>query len=94
MCRHIAETEGSVHSFVHGLRMPNEVFFHKNPKLLGISVSFITTHFGTLSSIIQPLFLQKTKFLYTNPKCVRMDLGLGLKFGPQRIKYLAIVCPY
>ena len=73
----------------HGLLMPNEAFFHRNPKLLGLGRQFgqtiwadkfwgifgqfISTHFGKVSplsmfSINQPLFLQKTKPLYPNPK--------------------------
>ena len=41
--------------------------------ILGIFGQFISTHFGTVSplsmfSINQPLFLQKTKLLYPNPK--------------------------
>ena len=65
---------------IHGLRTPNEAFFHQNQELLdgqtnwadkvwgiwGIFGRTISTHFGTVSplsmfSIIQPLFLQKTK---------------------------------
>ena len=38
--------------------------------------------------INQPLFLQKTKPLYPNPKYV-----LGFEFGPQRIRDLAMECP-
>ena len=59
----------------------------------GIFGQFINTHFGTVSplsmffmfSINQPLFLQKSKPLYLNPKYL---------FGPQRIRDLVIVCPY
>ena len=45
----------------------------------------ISTHFGTVSSlsmisIIQPLFLQKTKLLYPTPKYF-----FEFEFGPQRI---------
>ena len=61
----------------------------------GIFGHFISSHFGTVSplsmfSIIQPLFLQRTKPLYPNPKYF---LGLGFEFGPQMIRDLAIVCP-
>ena len=50
----------------------------------GIFGRTISTHFGTVSplsmfSIIQLLFLQKTKPLF--------------EFGPQRIRDLAFVCP-
>ena len=83
----------------HGLRTPNEAFFHfglgqtnwadKFWGIWGIFGQTISTHFGTVShfsifSIIQPLFLQKTKPLY---------LGLGFEFEPQRIMVLAFVCP-
>ena len=53
-----------------------------------------TTYQHTVSSlsmfsIIQPLFVQKTKSLYIpHPKY----LGLGFEFGPQRIRDLAFVC--
>ena len=56
---------------------------------------FISNHFGTVSPlsmfpINQPLFLQKTKpFIYI--PIPNIYLGLGLKFGPQRIRDLAIV---
>ena len=67
----------------HGLRMPNEAFFHCNPILLGLGRQIWqinTGAFGVFSaklstpntvsplsifSLIQPLFLQKTK-----PSCV------------------------
>ena len=61
----------------HGLRMPNEVFFHCNAKLFGlgrrIGQQTISTHFETVSplsmfSIIQPLIAQKTKPLNPHPK--------------------------
>ena len=46
----------------------------------GIFARFVSTHFGTLSplsmfSIDQPLFLQKSKPLYPNAKCL---LGIGI----------------
>ena len=54
----------------------------------GFFSRFISTHFGAVSplsmfSIIQPLFLQKTKPLYSH----------GFEFGPQRIRDLAFVWP-
>ena len=84
----------------HELRTPNEAFFIKIPnfwawadKFWGIFEQFISTQFGTVSplsmfSINQPLFLQKTKPLYPNPKCLfgiaqiffwDWDLNLGRK---------------
>jgi hypothetical protein len=43
-------------------------------------------------SIIQPLFLQKTKLsLYIH--IPNIYLQLGFEFGPQRIGDLAFVCP-
>ena len=81
----------------YGLRTPNEAFFQRNPKLLGLGRQigqinfwalvgdiffgqFISTHFGAVSllsmfSIIQSLFLQKTKLLYPHPKYL---LGIGI----------------
>ena len=42
-------------------------------------------------SIIQPLFLQKTKPFYI--QIPNIYLGLVFEFGPQRIRDLAFVCP-
>ena len=60
----------------HGLRTPNQAFFieiqnfwawaDKFWGIWGIFGQTISTHFGTVT--IQPLFLQKTKPLYPNPK--------------------------
>ena len=33
-------------TFFHGLRTPNEAFFHQNSKLLGLGRQFGHTHFG------------------------------------------------
>jgi hypothetical protein len=75
---------------VHGLQMPDEAFFHQNPKLFGLGrqigqINFffgqlIHTHFGTVSplsmfSINHPLFLQKTRPLYPHPKYL---FGIGI----------------
>jgi hypothetical protein len=40
-------------SFVirHGLRTPNEAFFHRNPKLLGLGRQFGQIHFGAFGGI-------------------------------------------
>ena len=78
----------------HGLLTPNEAFFHRNPKPLGLGNladkfggifgQFISTHFGTLSpfsmfSINQPLFLQKTKPSYpTKSQIFICDWDLNL----------------
>ena len=67
----------------HGLRTPNEVFFHQNPKfwgIWGIFRQFISTHFGTVNPLCmlstnQLLFLQKTKPLYRNPKYL-VEIGI------------------
>ena len=32
----------------HGLRTPNEAFFHRNPKLLGLDRQFGQIHFGAI----------------------------------------------
>ena len=63
--------------------------------LWGIFDQTISIHFGAVSplsmfSIIQPLFLQRTKPLYSHSN---IYLGLGFEFGPQRIRDLAFVCP-
>ena len=71
-----------VYLFLHGLRTHNEAFFSLkfrtfgqiNSGAFGIFFGWtISTHFGTVSplsmfSIIQPLFLQKSKLLYPHPK--------------------------
>jgi hypothetical protein len=44
-------------------------------------------------SIIQPLILQKTKPLYSHILNIHLGLELGFEFEPQRIMYLAFVCP-
>ena len=77
----------------HGLRTPNEAFFIEiqnvwvcADKLWGIWGIFgqtISTHFGkvsplSISSIIQPLFLQKNKPFYPHPKYL-WDVNLGSK---------------
>jgi hypothetical protein len=74
----------------HGLWTPNEAFSleiqnfwawaDKFWDIWGISGQFISTHFGTVSpfsmfSISQPIFLQTTKPLYPNPKCL---FGIGI----------------
>ena len=63
--------------------------------LMDLPSSVISTRFGTVTpfsmfSINQPLFLQKTKPLYPNPKTY---LGVEVEFGPERIRNLVIVCP-
>ena len=61
-------------SVSHELRTPSEAFFHQNHKLLGLGKQFGLIIFGDLSaplsmfSINQPLFLQRTKPIYPNPK--------------------------
>ena len=62
-------------------------------KIWGIFGRTISTHFGTVSpysmfSIIQPLLLQKFTPLYPHSQYF-----LELRFGPQRIRDLAFVCP-
>ena len=44
----------------------------------------------SMFSIIQPLFLQKTKYYI---QILNIYLGLGFEIGPQRIRDLAFVCP-
>ena len=71
--------------------MPNEAFFiglgqtnwaDKSLGILGIFGQTISTHFGTVSPlskffIIKPLFLQKTKPLYPDPKYL-YGIGIGI----------------
>ena len=78
-----------------------ELFF-KNLELLGLGRHFgwnflgiwgifgrtISTHFGTVFFIIQPLFLQKTKLLYPTPKYL---LGAGFEFGLQIILIFSLL---
>ena len=83
---------------------PNEAFFIKiqnfwawADKFWGIFGQTISTHFGTVSplsmfSIIQPLFLQKTKSLYPLPN-IYLGFEFEFEFGPQIIRDLAFVCP-
>ena len=93
----------------HGLRTPNVAFFHRNPELLGLGgqighINFeafwvilakvsCSIHFGKVS----PCFLSFSQYFY---KKLSLDihipniyLGLGFKFGPQRSRNLAFVCP-
>jgi hypothetical protein len=75
--------------------MPNESFFHRNPKLLGLGRQFgqkcflafglffgqfISTHFGTVSF---PLINHYYISLYQNPN---IHLGFEFEYGPQRIR--------
>ena len=89
----------------HGLRTPNEAFFHWNSKLLGLGRQIGV--FGVLSAelsapiLVQwvpcqcfPLFnhyFYKKLSLYIHIR--NKYLGLGFEFGPQRIRNLAFVCP-
>ena len=61
--------------FEQGLWTPNEALLHQNANMgiWDIFKQFNSTHFDTVSplyifSINQPLFLQKTKPLNSNPK--------------------------
>ena len=91
--------------YSYGLRMPNEAFFHWNSKVLGLGRQIGQINFGafgvfsaklsapilvlSMFSMIQPLFLQKSKPINSQPK---IYLGLGFEFWPQRIRDLAFVC--
>ena len=69
--------------------MPNEAFIHieiQNPWAWADKLGKVSPL--SMFSIIQPLFLQKTKPLFPYPKYF---LGLGFEFGPQRIRDLAFV---
>ena len=93
------------HAPIHGLRAPNEAFFHHNPKVLGrqfgqinfgafrfgIFGRFISTHFGTVSPMSMfYYFCTKINLYIENPN---IFLILRFEFGLQRIRDLAIVCP-
>ena len=76
----------------------------KTPQLIScwLKLNFEATDYGHpmkpfvhlfMFSINQPIFLQKTKPLYPNPKYLLIYLGLEFEFGPQRSRDLAIVCP-
>ena len=68
-------------SCIHGLRMPNDAFFHWNPKLLGLGRQI--EQIWVFSAILVlwvpcpcfPLFLQKTKPLNPHPKYL---FGFGI----------------
>ena len=96
------------YAFRHGLRTPNKAFFHWNLEFLGLGRQIVQIDsgvFGVFSaklsapilvqwvpcfSIIQPLFLQKTKPYIHIPN---IYLGLWFKFGLQRIRNVAFMCP-
>ena len=66
---------------MHGLRTPNEAFFHRNPELLGLGRQIgqigrtISTHFGTVS----PFSIISTKnYAFISKSQI---LGLGRQFG-------------
>ena len=70
---------------MHGLRMPNEAFFHQNPKLLDLGRQFGQINFGAFGVFLADL---------SAPILVwYLGLGFEFEFGPQRIMDLAIVCP-
>ena len=85
--------------------MPDEAFFHQNPKLLGLGRQFgqinvwafrvfrpIYQHPLAMFSINQPLFLQNLS-LYIQIPNIYLGLGFDFEFGLQRIRDFAIVCP-
>jgi hypothetical protein len=95
--------ESSNYAFNHGLRMPNEAFFHQNPKLLSLGRQFGPISFGVFSADLSAPILVCTvtplsMFSINQTLIPNIYLGLGLgfefEFGPQRIRDLAIVCPY
>ena len=72
---------------------PERVFF-ENPKLFGLGLQIRPKSFGTFGvflalsmlSVYQPLFLQKTKTFYI--QIPKIHLGVGVEFGPERIRYV------
>ena len=82
-----------IHIQLHGLRVPNEAFFHFNPKVLGLSrqIGQIDSwEFGAFWADLStpifvlrvpcpcfPLFLQKTTPLYPHLKYL-FGIGIGI----------------
>ena len=62
-----------VYVLKYGLRTPNEAFFIKIPNL-------------SMFSNYQPLFLQKPKPLYPNPKYLFCDCDLNLNLGRKELE--------
>ena len=78
----------------HGLRTPNEAFFHRNPKLFGLGQTiwaeifcaiwgilgrFVSTHFGTVSPL--SMFFIKSTIIFTKktkPLYLNPEICLGL----------------
>ena len=80
--------------FATMLRTPNESFFHRNPKLLGLGKQFHKMNFGAFLAnlffgIVSPLSMSTI----ISTKNIYLGLGFEFEFGPQRIRDLAIVCP-
>ena len=96
------------HEEKHGLRTPNEAFFHWNLELLGLGSQIGQINswaFGVFSAelsapiLVSPLSMFSIIQLLFLKKIrlyihnPNIYLGLGFEFGPQRISDLAFVCP-
>ena len=89
--------------FNHGLRTLNKAFLHQNPKLLGLSRQFGQINVGAFgvfsnnpSAPILVLWVPCPYFPFYKQLSLYIqipNINLGLGFGPQRIRDLAIACP-
>ena len=91
--------------FSHGLRTPNEDFFHHNYKLLSLARQFGLIKFRAFWVLSVDLSLISTHFgtgsrlsmfsiISTKTKPLYPSLKrLGFEFGPQRVRDLALACP-
>ena len=68
---------------VHGLRTPNEAFFHQNPKLLGLGRQFGHINFGTFGvfsvDLSAPIFVLSPLSMFSQPLFLQKKLSLKSK---------------
>ena len=85
----------------HGLRTPNEAFFHPKAKLLGLGRQFGQISFGAFGvlsadlsapilvntlSLLSMFSINQPLFLQkTKPLYIYLGLGLGFEFGLQEL---------
>ena len=88
----VCEVSEWMNSLLHGLRTPNEAFFHRNPKFLAnLSAPILVLWVPCpCFPLIIHYFYKKLSLYIQIPN---IYLGLGFELGPQRIGDLAIVCP-
>ena len=91
----------------HGLRTPNETFYHWNPKFLGLGRRIGQINSGAfvvfLVKLSAPILVHGSMFSIIQPLILKKlsfyihipnkYLEFGFEFGPQRIRDLAFVCP-